>query len=184
MIAGIACGIKKKILIFNTSENLLHDPISVVDPNYFDVSIEINDSTPVVVAYNNYHYESLHPVDDNDRQETIRLVHSYIQGRYNNEYGFTKLDIKYLITDDPSFTRNKTKLQNQECDKNTKNIVHDWTQKNKVEDPEKPRLKRTKKTYECLNSFNQQKLENDQIETEKLNKQPGTTLRISRREEL
>ena len=60
MIAGIACGIKKRILIFNTSENLLHDPIYVVDPNYFDVMIEIDDSTPVVVAYNNYHYESLH----------------------------------------------------------------------------------------------------------------------------
>ena len=60
MIVGIACGIQKRILIFNTSENLLHDPIYVVDPNYFDVMIEIDDSTPVVVAYNNYHYESLH----------------------------------------------------------------------------------------------------------------------------
>ena len=78
MIAGIACGIKKRILIFNISENLQHDPISVVDPNHFDVRIEVDNTTPVVVAYNNYHYESLHPVDDQDRQETIRLVQSYI----------------------------------------------------------------------------------------------------------
>ena len=32
MMGGIACGIRKRILIFNTSKNLLHDPISVVDP--------------------------------------------------------------------------------------------------------------------------------------------------------
>ena len=56
----------------------------------------------MVVAYNNYHYESLHPVDDQDRQETIRLVQSYMQNRYNQEYGFTKNDIKYLIS--PSMT--------------------------------------------------------------------------------
>ena len=50
MIAGIACGIQKRILIFNTSENLLHDPLSVVDPKFFDVRIDIKDITPVVVV--------------------------------------------------------------------------------------------------------------------------------------
>ena len=115
MIAGIACGIKKRILIFNTSENLQHDPISVVDPTFFDVRIEINDSTPVVVAYNNYHYESLHTVDVHDREETIRLVHSYIQGRYSNEYGFTKLDIKYLISEASEKPTLKRAKKTYEC---------------------------------------------------------------------
>ena len=98
MIVGIACGIRKRILIFNTSENLLHDPISVVDPKHFDWRIDIDDMTPVVVAYNNYHYESLEPVEEQDRQETIKLVNSYISGRYNTEYGFSRLDIKNLIS--------------------------------------------------------------------------------------
>ena len=98
MIGGIACGIKKRILIFNTSENLLHDPISVVDPKQFDWRIDIDDMTPVVVAYNNYHYESLEPVDEQDQQQTIKLVNSYINGRYNIDYGFTRLDIKNLIS--------------------------------------------------------------------------------------
>ena len=69
MIVGIACGIKKKILIFNTNENLVHDPISIVDPTQYDPTIKIDNETPVLVAYNNYHYENLHPEGENDRQK-------------------------------------------------------------------------------------------------------------------
>ena len=76
IMGGIACGIGKRILIFNTNENLIHDPISVVDPTHYDARINIEDITPVVVAYNNYHYESLHPIDEQDRVETIRLASS------------------------------------------------------------------------------------------------------------
>ena len=106
MIGGISCAIKKNILIFNTSENLLHDPISVVTPTQFDWRIEIDNMTPIVVAYNNYHYESLEPVDEQDRQDTIRLVHSSINDRYRTEYGFTRMDIKYLISPDQHQEKN------------------------------------------------------------------------------
>ena len=105
MIVGIACGIKKRILIFNTNENLVHDPISVIDPTQYDARIRIENETPVVVAYNNYHYENLHPVDENDRQETIRLVESYTNGRYYVDYGFSKADIRYLLSPSPKHTR-------------------------------------------------------------------------------
>ena len=98
MMGGIACGTKKRILIFNTSDNLIHDPISVVDPNHYDFRIETVDETPIVVAYNNYHYENLHPIDEKDRQEIIRLTRSYIEGKYNIDYGFTKKDINYLTS--------------------------------------------------------------------------------------
>ena len=98
MLGGIACGIKKRILIFNTSDNLLHDPISVVDPQHYDVRIKVDDETPIVVAYNNYHYENLHPVDERDRLETLRLVNSYINGRYELDYGFKKEDIRYVLS--------------------------------------------------------------------------------------
>ena len=80
MIGGISCAIKKNILIFNTSENLLHDPISVVDPQHYDVRIKLDNENPVVVAYNNYHYENLHPVDEQDRLATMRLTESYMTG--------------------------------------------------------------------------------------------------------
>ena len=98
MLGGIACGIKKRILIFNTSDNLLHDPISVVDPQHYDVRIKVDDETPIVVAYNNYHYENLHPVDERDRLETLRLVNSYINGRYELDYGLKKEDIRYVLS--------------------------------------------------------------------------------------
>ena len=38
----------------------------------------------------------LHPIHDEYRQETIRLVKSYTEGRYKQEYGFTRKDISYL----------------------------------------------------------------------------------------
>ena len=114
MIGGIACGIRKRILIFNTSENLVHDPISVIDPTHYDGRIKIDNETPVVVAYNNYHYENLHPVDEEDRQETIRLADSYIKDRYNVEYGFTKKDIKFLISPGSRNIHLKRKVSQQE----------------------------------------------------------------------
>ena len=82
MIVGISCGIRKRILIFNTSENLLHDPISVIDPRQYEAMINIDNETPVVVAYSGYHYENLHP-EEEDRRETMRLVDSYTKGRYD-----------------------------------------------------------------------------------------------------
>ena len=119
MLGGIACGIRKRILIFNTHENLLHDPISVVDPNHYDASIEADDETPVVVAYNNYHYENLHTIDDQDRTETIKLAESYIKDRYYKEYGFTKKDMKYLISPSISNTMNESRTSKAKgCDKN------------------------------------------------------------------
>ena len=99
MIAGIACGMKKRILIFNTNEKTTHDPISVVDPSHYGGMIDTD--IPVVVAYDIVHFESLHPVDRKDIDETIRLVKSYIAqpSRYGVEYGFTRSDIKDLISD-------------------------------------------------------------------------------------
>ena len=52
LMPGIACGIRKRILVFNTSENILatgHDPISVIDPR--DYSGEIDSVIPVIVTY-------------------------------------------------------------------------------------------------------------------------------------
>ena len=99
MLPGIACGAKKRILIFNTNVNITttgHDPISVVDPR--DYGSDINSEIPVVVAYNLVHFESLHPVDESDIQETVRLANSYSTGGYKDAYGFTRCDMSYLIS--------------------------------------------------------------------------------------
>ena len=106
MIGGIACGIRKRISIFNTSE------ICFKIQYHFDWHIDIDDMTPIVVAYNNYQYESLEPVEEQDRQETIKLVNSYIIGRYNIEYGFSRLDIKDLISPE-DVVKNSLKKRNK-----------------------------------------------------------------------
>ena len=99
MIVGIACGVEKRILIFNTNENINktgHDPISVVDPR--DYGGSVNSHIPVVLSYDLVHFESLEPVDNKDIEETLNLVNSYSAGRYSEEYGFTRNDMTYLVS--------------------------------------------------------------------------------------
>ena len=98
MMAGIACGIRKRILIFNTNENTGHDPIAVVDPTHYGG--ETDSEIPVVVAYNLVHYESLHPVGEKDVEETMKLVRSYTAepSRYSEEWLHWK---GYILPDQP-----------------------------------------------------------------------------------
>merc|ERR1712240_519813 len=99
MMAGIACGIRKRILIFHTNVGpTVHGPISVVDPR--DYGGHIDTEIPVVVGYNLVHYESLHPLSEEDVKETVRLVNSYSckPSRYRREYGFTGSDLPNLTS--------------------------------------------------------------------------------------
>ena len=79
MLPGIACGIRKILLIFNTNLNSPHDPIYVVNPMQFNVQADTE--APIVLAYNLSHYESLNPCSEHDIQETINLVKAYQDGR-------------------------------------------------------------------------------------------------------
>ena len=113
-MAGIACGVRKRILIFNTHTNTTHDPISVVDPR--DYGGEIDSEIPVVVAYNLVHFESLHPVDEIDIQETIKLANSYSTGDYEDAYGFTRCDMPYLISRSVVYSSQKSFSQKTKSD--------------------------------------------------------------------
>ena len=118
MIAGIACGIRKRILIFNTNERTTHDPISVIDPT--DYGGTKDSDIPVVLAYDLVHYESLHPIDIEDIEGTIKLVKSYISKpcTYRQDYGFTRKDMKYLVL--PS---NAEEMSNEEDRKGPNQIT-------------------------------------------------------------
>merc|ERR1712208_226207 len=94
MIPGIACGLKKVILIFNTNPASPHDPIYVVNPNNFNVQPDTD--IPIVLCYNMSHYESLEPVREHDVQATVHLVREYEAGRYR----YSKKDIPFLINTD------------------------------------------------------------------------------------
>ena len=59
MLPGIACGVRKILLIFNTNPNTPHDPIYIVDPSKFNVTPD--SEIPILLAYNLSHYESLEP---------------------------------------------------------------------------------------------------------------------------
>ena len=91
MIPGIACGIKKILLIFNTNLNSPHTPIYVIDPSKFNVHPDTE--TPIVLAYNMSHYESMEPCTEMDIAATINLVRDYKEGRY----GYTRNDLPSLL---------------------------------------------------------------------------------------
>ena len=91
MIHGIACGLKKVILIFNTNPASPHDPIYVVDPSDFNVHPDTE--IPIVLCYNMSHYESLEPCTEDDVQATVNLVMDYKEGRYS----YSRKDIPNLI---------------------------------------------------------------------------------------
>ena len=94
MLFGIACGVRKVLLIFNTNLNTAHDPIYVCDPRKFGV--EPDTSVPVVLAYDMSHYESLCPLTTLDVQKTSELVDEYLEGKYR----FNKQDLPLLLSID------------------------------------------------------------------------------------
>ena len=91
VIHAIAKGCKKNILIFNTSTEAA-DPIYVIQAKEFGGFSDTD--IPIVVGYNQVHYESLHPVTETDVEKTKELVNSYISGTY----GFKKNDIQFLTS--------------------------------------------------------------------------------------
>ena len=91
MLPGIACGVKKILFIFNTSLNSPHDPISIVDPNDFDVKPDTE--TPIILACNMSHYESMEPCTNQDIEASVDLVKSYQIGRYQ----YSRPDLPFLL---------------------------------------------------------------------------------------
>ena len=91
VIHAIARGCNKNILIFNTNIEAA-DPIYVIQANHFGGFSDTD--IPIVIAYNQVHYESLHPLTDQDTEKTKMLMHSYINGTYQ----YKKKDIPFLIS--------------------------------------------------------------------------------------
>ena len=91
MLPGIACGIQKILLIFNTNPESPHDPIYVVDPRQFNIQPDTD--IPIILAYNLSHYESMHPSTDADTRATAELVKEYL----GNGYRFDKNDFPFLL---------------------------------------------------------------------------------------
>ena len=90
VIHGIAKGCQKDILIFNTSP-AASEAIHVIRASEFNG--EIDTDIPVVLCYNQSHYESLHPLTQEDIEKNKLLVQVYINGSYS----FKKEDIPFLI---------------------------------------------------------------------------------------
>ena len=63
--------------------------------------VERDSDIPIILAYNQFHYESLHPLSINDIEKTKELAQLYSEGKYM----FHKHDIPYLISNTVSTKR-------------------------------------------------------------------------------
>ena len=116
MLPGIACGVRKIILIFNTNPDTPHDPIYIVDPTDFNVNPD--SKIPILLAYNLTHYENLEPLEEADIVATIELVKEYQTGnyRYGRKDMHSLISLEYRRNDEEN---NLTKARDMNIDSNT-----------------------------------------------------------------
>ena len=131
MLPGIACGVRKVLLIFNTNPATPHDPIYVVNPRDFDVIPDTD--IPVVLCYNMSHYESLEPCKESDIDKTLDLVKKYVNG----EYQYSKKDIFDLIRTEEG-TSNRQTLSFPKCSTPTQVPVQKATKKKENKSHQNP----------------------------------------------
>ena len=148
---GIAKGCHKNILIFNTSIQA-QDPIYVIEAKEFGGFVD--SEIPVVLAYNQVHYESLHPLTPEDIEKTKALVISY----NNGGYGYQKKDIEYLISETNDFETNippHPDVANKQVKLKTTVVTHSEIIRDEIiAGKKKIRIKKNKlrenlKNYEC-----------------------------------
>ena len=83
VLPGIAHCTQKDILIFNTSMDA-HRPIFVVEASKLCGQVA-NTEVPILLAYDQYHYEMLLPDNPEDIQKTIDLKHQFLSGIYDRK---------------------------------------------------------------------------------------------------
>ena len=88
ILVGIAHVTRKDILIFNTQVHGAFDPIFVVQASTL-AGRPANTEDPVILAYNEVHYEGLVPNSENDRVKIAALKNRYL----SNQYTLKKQDL-------------------------------------------------------------------------------------------
>ena len=153
MLLGISCGLRKRLLIFNTHLDSPHDPIYVCDPCMF--GIEPDTEIPVVLAYNMSHYESLHPDTDTDAAKTVTLVAQYMSGQYS----FARKDLPFLLTVDETTEKSESDRRDNVVNRKVETIKEALTCKKSERIAN--REKRKSETVEKRNSYETSKMESE-----------------------
>ena len=107
VIAAIAHCTRKDILIFHTRGDGQLDPISVVQAVTLG-NRPANSDIPVLLAYNQVHFEGLVPNTPLDLQKTVHLKMQYI----TNKYTIQKKDIPVFATQQLTYAQTVRKSQN------------------------------------------------------------------------
>ena len=110
VLPAIAHCTKKDILIFNTKPDGPFDPIFVVEASKLGGQAA-NTDIPVLLAYNNAHFESLIPDSDLDQIKTIDLKNLYLSNNYTTKKEDIPIFVELMILLDEA----KVKHKGKEC---------------------------------------------------------------------
>ena len=100
VLAAIAHCTRKDILVFNTRADGQYSPIFVVKADSL-ANRSANTDIPVLLAYNQVHFEGLVPDTASDLEKTNQLKNQYI----NNEYSIQKKDIPIFAVHQTSYAQ-------------------------------------------------------------------------------
>ena len=129
ILHAIAHCTQKDILIFNTKPEGSFDPIYVIEASKL-AGRPANSEIPVLLAYNDVHFESLFPNTEADEIKTVELKKAFI----TNAYTYKKSDI-------PAFIQSSTKTgisleivsETLRCTEPAKKKIKDMTKDEKRE---------------------------------------------------
>ena len=96
ILYAISRGCKKTLMIFYINP-LATQSLEVVKPQHFG-EVPTTD-IPVILSYDQNHYENFIPATLQDMQQSVELVELY----FNGSYTFRPLDIPYLISGEQGF---------------------------------------------------------------------------------
>ena len=133
-ILNIAHSLKKDILIINTpwkkTNASAHGPINEVYANGIDASNKKRTKTPIVLAYNGDHFESLIPSSDEDIEKTAQLVEAFKTGKYEIPESLKNLfNFNRILTQKRKKTEKTSSEENDSSDdfQNEKKSGSGWT---------------------------------------------------------
>ena len=101
MLPAIAHCTKKDVLIFNTSPRA-HAPIFVVEASTLGQRPP-NTEIPVLLAYDQSHYESLVPDTEEDIRRTVELKNRFLEGTYTKSVGEIPVLRQQIIIEKQSY---------------------------------------------------------------------------------
>ena len=165
MLIAIAHCVQKDILVFNTKAEGHFDPIFVVQASSL-ANRPANTRVPILLAYNEEHFEGLLPNSEEDQLKTVELKELYL----SNNYNLKKKDMPVFsnqsqTTDELNPSKTKIVLSAREDKDPPRKKIKDMTAEEKKDyNRMRQKVRRESLSGEKTNSFSSKKIKDMTVE--------------------